>query len=67
MFHKKVAGEFRTIFGMALPTYIDAFLMFDVIKFDEDLRVPDGISTKNFVKHKYGVDAVALVEELISA
>ena len=38
---------------------------FDIIQFNNDIQVPDGQSCKDFVKEKYGDNAVQLLERLL--
>jgi len=62
--------EFRSRFGIPLSKYWDlvAYLGFDIVGFDEKfLKTPDGISTRAYVKEKYGEDAVKLLERLIES
>jgi hypothetical protein len=56
--------EFQQIFSIGLNKFLDPITGFDVIKFDEWLKVPDGTSTKDYLTKKYGVRSAALVMEL---
>jgi len=56
---------FKAIFGFSLSRFWNPILGFDVIKFDEWLKVPDGVSTADFVTAKYGEKATEFIRELI--
>lgn len=61
----KQQREFIDHFKITMVTFINAPLYdFDVVKFDDWLQVPDGTSTKEFIKGKYGEEAVQLVVDL---
>jgi len=57
--------EFSRIFGRGLGPYVDPLFGFDIVSFDSDIGVPDGISCKDFILEKYGARAVELVIQLI--
>jgi len=57
---------FKAIFGEHLQKYMHPLWGFDIVQFDKELGVPDGISTKDFIKSKYGQTAVSMIEDLIS-
>ncbi len=58
--------NFLRVFGISLKHFwIDNILGFNVIAFDDWLKTPDGISTRDFIRQKYGDEAVAIVEDLI--
>ncbi len=63
--HHENKAEFMEIFAKNLSKYLDFIYGFDVVMFDKDLRVPDGTSTKDFIKKKYGIKGVELIERLI--
>lgn len=60
----KYGPEFKTIFGIQV-THFANVLGFDVIKFDEWLGTPDGISTADYLTQRYGDRARQLVESLL--
>jgi len=60
--HRK---EFENTFKLKFDNYFSNLLGFDIVKFDEDIKTPDGISTKDFITKTYGEDAVKLIQALI--
>jgi hypothetical protein len=38
---------------------------FDILKFEKRLRVPEDVSIMEFIKNKYGDDAVAMVVDIL--
>jgi len=65
IFYKSTADDFRRIFRFSLVNYTDPLFGFDIVAFDRRLKVPDGTSTKDFIKEKYGDEAVSLVIRLM--
>lgn len=63
---KKYDAEFNLVFKMRLAKYLDPFYGFDIVKFDNDLKTPDGTSTREHVRNLYGAEAEKLIERLIS-
>jgi len=66
--HKKAHDNslvFKRLFNRNLKDYMDSITGFDIIKFDEDIETPDGISTHDFILKTYGQEAVDLVHSLI--
>lgn len=61
------ANEFQRIFGLRLGDYLNPIFGFDICKFDEDIKTPDNISTKDFILSKFGDNAVKFIEQLIKA
>jgi len=65
------AGEFEEIFKVKLKAYLDTstpvglITGFDIIKFDEDIRTPDGISCSDHIAAAYGERAGEIVKNLI--
>ena len=57
--------KFNTIFNRKLVAYMHPIFGFDIIQFNNDIQVPDGQSCKDFVKEKYGDNAVQLLERLL--
>jgi hypothetical protein len=58
--------EFESTFNLKFDNYFSNLLGFDIVKFDEDIKTPDSISTKDFISKTYGDDAVKLIQNLIS-
>ena len=56
---------FRREFNVTIQRFWDIQTGFDIVKFDEWLKVPDGVSTREFIFQKFGSNAVLLVETLI--
>jgi hypothetical protein len=56
--------QFRKTFGVPVNQFLD-FSGFDIIKFDEWLNTPKGVSTKNFITKKYGKEASELINSLL--
>ncbi|GEM_PF-2426731 len=59
------ADEFRRTFGVMLQKFMSPITGFDIVRFDEFLRTPEGISTRDYINRKYGSKAVGLIERLI--
>lgn len=62
---RKFRAMFSDHFNASLESYMDLMFGFDIVKFDEFLGTPDGISTKDFIEKKYGKEAMELIESLI--
>jgi hypothetical protein len=61
--HRK---KFQQIFDVPLSWFWDNVTEFDVIKFDADVvQSPDGVSTKEHIRARWGDEAVVLIEGLI--
>ena len=63
--------KFKELFKLDLIKYLGGSLIslvsgFDIISFDKDIGVPDGISTRDYVDKIYGQDAVNLIQYLIN-
>ncbi len=59
--------EFQKTFGRSLADFWEGnALGLDVIKLDRFIETPDGISMAEFIKTKYGADAVAMVKEMMN-
>lgn len=63
---------FKNIFNIDLYIFRDMFLslavgsfQFDIIAFDKFIKTPDGVSCKDYVKQKYGDQALKMIERLI--
>jgi len=64
----KYRDSFFQVFNMNLTEfYITGFYLvgFDVLKFNDKLNVPDGVSLHDFVKKKYGESGDFLIKELL--
>ncbi len=46
--------------------YWNAITGFDVVKLDDNLKVPNGTSTAEFIEEKYGKKAVELVRAIMA-
>jgi hypothetical protein len=64
--YRRLAPEFRRVFGRLLKPYWDHLTGFDVIAFDDFIKPGKKESTKDAVKRKYGDEGVQLVEQLIA-
>lgn len=68
---KTYSDEFEQTFKMKLKTYLDIcspvglIIGFDIIKFDEDIRTPDGVSCKDRVVALYGERAGEIIDNLL--
>lgn len=60
------ALRFIIIFNVSLWDYWDALTGFNIIGFNDFLKVPDGTSTRHFLEHSYGSEAMVLIERLIN-
>lgn len=59
------ADEFRRTFGVVLHKFMSPITGFDIVRFDDFLGTPEGISTRDYINRKYGIKAVRLIERLI--
>ena len=60
------SGSFQSVFGVSLREFWSILTGFDIIKFDEEfMKTPDGISTEEFVRQKYGELGVSIIKGLI--
>jgi len=58
--------RFRNIFKVKLSEFwINNLLGFDIVKFDEYLDTPDGVSMSEHIEQVYGEAAHAIVSDLI--
>ena len=65
---KKKLQQYKDQFFNTFKVHLEPFMTFhgfDVVKFDEHLKTPDGTSTKDFIQKQYGDDAVQLIKDLI--
>jgi hypothetical protein len=57
---------FYTIFHARLSDFMDKLTVgFDIVKFDEAIEVPEGISTKDHILAHYGQEGVDLILKLM--
>lgn len=67
--HKKLfhdnESNFQATFGVPLHRFWNVITGFDVIKFDDWLKTPDGTSTRDYITSKYGDQATKLTESLL--
>ena len=57
--------EFRDVFGIELKSLTHPLFGFDVVKFDEIIKTPDGVSCADHVKATYGDDALKMIENML--
>ena len=62
---KKHSINFKQTFGLSMIDYMCPITGFNICKFDDYIKTPNGISTKMFIEEKYGKNAVKLIESLI--
>ena len=68
---KTYSDEFGQTFKMKLKTYLDVcspvglIVGFDIIKFDEDVHTPEGVSCRNHIIATYGERAGEIVDNLL--
>jgi len=60
------SGRFLCYFKKPIDDFMHPIFGFDIIKFDNFLETPDGTSTKDFLKRKYGKEASKLIERLLA-
>jgi hypothetical protein len=66
-----IARKFKDIFGWQIMNYFSPLYGFNITKFDDDLKerygdYEDGAtSLKDFIKDKFGDNAVGVIEKLI--
>lgn len=64
------SAEFKRIFNRNLRDYygsnaLDMIFGFDIVKFDQDIKTPDGKSMADHITKKYGKEAHDLIKTLI--
>lgn len=59
--------EFLNIFNVPLSRFMHPIFGFDIIQFDTYIRTPDGTSTKEWAKKRYGVESVGLLYKLMGS
>lgn len=62
-----LACKFKKVFNRHMAEYWNPITGFDFVKFDGWVGVVDGVSLKEAIKDKFGMEAVEVVEELIRA
>jgi hypothetical protein len=62
---KERAIEFLMSKGIDVRKYMSPMFGFDIVKFDEDLGTPDGISCAEFIEQKHGKEVVEIIRELL--
>ena len=64
--HVTHAKNFRRIFGIDLSKFLDNLTGFDVVKFDDEfIKAPDGTSTAQAVKARFGQEGLDICNALI--
>jgi len=58
---------FYNTFNRKLSEFMEFMTGFDIVAFDDYLKVPDGVSLKDYIREKHGDDAVTMIEALISS
>ena len=62
----ELAGKFQSVFGISLGKFWSVLTGFDIVKFDEEfMKTPDGTSTEEYVKQKYGEAELSVVRGLL--
>ena len=69
-YFKTNEAMFKKVFGFSPPKdfllyRVTGVLSLDVIKLDEMLHTPEGVSTKNYIEDKFGTVAMTMVEQMI--
>ena len=65
VYYQEHERSFRRIFGVSMRPFLDLITGFDIVKFDDWMKTPDGISTSDFLRKKYGDEAHAIVRGLL--
>ena len=60
----RIADDFYKTFGKSILRFYHPFFGFDVGKFDDFLKVPDGISQAQHIRDKYGAEWEARIKKL---
>ena len=67
----KYSQKFYNIFQLSLTNYFDQhnhlICGFDIVKFDEAICTPDGVSCKDFVLNKYAEKGVEILTALLDS
>lgn len=63
----KLADKFRRKFGVSLVRYWNPVFGFDVVLFDDEvIKAPDGKSTRQCVRQRYGAEGESIIQQLIA-
>lgn len=61
----KYRVQFYNTFGVPLSNYFDLITGLDIVRLDmQVIKPPDGTSTEDFVREKYGEEAVAMLVDM---
>ena len=63
--YQKHERRFRRIFGVSMRPFLDLMTGFDIVRFDDWMKTPDGTSTSDFLRKTYGDEAHDLVTGLL--
>jgi len=61
----KTKTLFKQYFNLCLDDYLDPILGFDIVKFDDFLKIPNGISARDYITKQYGLEATLLIKDLL--
>ena len=61
----RYVDQFQKTFGVSLRQFWDKLFGFDVFKFDEFIKSPDGESIKQCVRDQYGEAAADMITTLL--
>lgn len=66
---KAIRDKFYLYFKTSIMLFIHPIIgtdviMFDIIMFDKWLRTPEGVSTKDYIKEKFGLKASLFIERI---
>jgi len=62
----KHSKKFQKYFGFHLCDYMHLIFGFDLLRFDFNIKTPDGTSTRDWIMKNQGKEAVKLIEKLIA-
>jgi len=57
--------QFQQVFGAPLSKFMHPLFGFDIVRFDEWLKTPDGTSTADYLKQTKGETGYNLIASLI--
>ena len=63
---KEDSRTFKKYFGVPLVDFVDVITGFDIVKFDEFLKVPEDKSLKEYLTSEYNEKAAKLIDGFIS-
>ena len=58
-------SKFQEVFGITLSNFMDPITGFKIVEFDQYIKTPDGISTRDYLLRNSGEETVKLIEILI--